>query len=362
MMLRFLLPVLMMMFMGLSGAVWAVPDTPTSDFVDNGDGTVQHKKTGLVWMRCALGQTWDGQTCTGGATRYTYDEALKLTANYADHSDWRVPTVRELQTLVEWDNQSHAINTTLFPNTPSYWFWSSSPYAGDTSYAWVVDFNYASVGYDDRGNASAVRLVRGGQCLGFCQSPAKYTAAEAGTVVDEGTGLMWSRCSVGQRWNGRTCTGTAQKFGFAEAQQQTSTLAGYTDWRVPTASELATLVDYRIGDPGPSLDTQAFPNTPSDYFWSSSPDAGDAFNAWNVSFYDGGVLSSARGNTIAVRLVRGGQCSGFCQSLPADTTPDGYTLNDQSGLTPGQVVLSNAISVSGISAATPISLSGTGAA
>ncbi|MFI3195613.1 MAG: hypothetical protein QX195_07310, partial [Methylococcaceae bacterium] len=68
---------LMTVFLLLSSVspVFAVPTTPTSDFTDNGDGTVTHQQTGLTWMRCALGQTWTGTTCSGTIKRYPYATA-----------------------------------------------------------------------------------------------------------------------------------------------------------------------------------------------------------------------------------------------------------------------------------------------
>ncbi len=64
-------------------------------FTDNGDGTVTDSKTGLTWMRCAMGQTWSGTTCTGWDGMYTWDQARTLNTTFAGHSDWRLPTIRE---------------------------------------------------------------------------------------------------------------------------------------------------------------------------------------------------------------------------------------------------------------------------
>lgn len=150
----------------LAGNAFAIQTTPTSDFIDNNDGTVTHKTTGLTWMRCALGQTWTGSSCKGTAKSYTYTAALKLTSRFAGHSDWRLPNIAELQTIVERDAISPAINTELFPSTPSDAFWSSSPYVGYSNYAWYV---YFSNGYvylnNNRNNGFAVRLVRASQSL-----------------------------------------------------------------------------------------------------------------------------------------------------------------------------------------------------
>ena len=53
-------------------------------------------------------------------------------------------------------------------------------------------------------------------------------------------------------------------------------LCGYHDWRLPTAVELQGLVDYSIGYPGPTIDTNFFPDTQQNVYWSSSAVAGSA--------------------------------------------------------------------------------------
>ncbi|MDO8943993.1 MAG: hypothetical protein Q7U75_12470, partial [Desulfobacterales bacterium] len=54
--------------------------TPSADFILHRDGTATHKRTGLIWMRCALGTQWDGNTCTGVAAEYEWQPALQAAA------------------------------------------------------------------------------------------------------------------------------------------------------------------------------------------------------------------------------------------------------------------------------------------
>ncbi|KJR21266.1 hypothetical protein BOO91_13995 [Vibrio navarrensis] len=145
-----------------NGAITAI--TPNTDFSDNGDGTVTHHTTGLIWQRCSLGQSWDGTDCTGNATRFTWAEALATGAQHtlAGFSDWRLPNKNELASIVEYRCFGPAINNQQFPNT-SGWYWSSSPDADNSGYAWFVNFVSGDVFSRGKATSNVVRLVRAEQ-------------------------------------------------------------------------------------------------------------------------------------------------------------------------------------------------------
>ncbi|EKA4523125.1 DUF1566 domain-containing protein [Vibrio cholerae] len=91
--------------------------TPSEDFTDHGDGTVTHHKTGLMWQRCELGQSWDGSTCIGSSTRFSYADALLQAKQntLAGVNDWRMPNEKELFSIYEV-RCSEGDNIQLFPN------------------------------------------------------------------------------------------------------------------------------------------------------------------------------------------------------------------------------------------------------
>lgn len=132
--------------------------TPDSRFeiISNGS-EVKDKVTGLIWQRCSMGQIWDGNTCTGTATRHTWQQALTVAKNLGN--GYRLPNIKELASIVEEQCYDPAINSKTFPNTPSNEYWSSSPNANDHNLAWGVGFyNSAYTNYKD--NSSYVRAVR----------------------------------------------------------------------------------------------------------------------------------------------------------------------------------------------------------
>ena len=78
--------------------------------------------------------------------------------------DWRVPNVEEQFLLADRTRTSPAIDMDFFPDCPSDWFWTSTPWTSSPAdYAWGVGFGGGSAGYDDRYDGGFVRAVRGGQ-------------------------------------------------------------------------------------------------------------------------------------------------------------------------------------------------------
>lgn len=127
-----------------------IESTPTSAFKDNGNGTVTHSLTGLMWKQCAEGYGGAGCTTRTGGTygvpTFTWANALiqAKNANFAGQTDWRLPNKKELESIVEFCGYDPSINTTEFPATPASIFWASSSYVPDPAFAWNVSFKDGS--------------------------------------------------------------------------------------------------------------------------------------------------------------------------------------------------------------------------
>ena len=146
------------------------PTTPDSRFTLNGDGTATDNKTGLIWMRCSLGQVFDSEnnTCTGNQQTYKPQEALyqAKNSNFTNHNDWRLPNIKELSSIIELACYGPAINLTIFPNTSQVMYadyWTSSPYENFNIGVKVVNFYYGNdLSSNSLYHPFYVRLVRGG--------------------------------------------------------------------------------------------------------------------------------------------------------------------------------------------------------
>ncbi len=155
------------------------------DFVSKSNGVILDKRTGLEWMRCSLGQSWDGSTCKGKAKEYTWKEAKKA----CESKSWRLPNIWELETLVYCSSgqdkgrfkggdlnvcsgkyKSPTISQKAFPNTKGF-YWSSSLYKKNKlefyrvnhSYSWLMFFNLGRDGWGGRPGHYLIRCVRDGK-------------------------------------------------------------------------------------------------------------------------------------------------------------------------------------------------------
>jgi hypothetical protein len=125
------------------------------------NGSVIDYATNLMWMRCAVGQIWNGQICVGETTRYTYPQALQAVKenNFLDKTDWRIPTIQELQSLVATDCSEPAINLKAFPSTATNDFWSLSPSVVEGN-IWFTNFANGSSRFDVMNSQKSIRFVR----------------------------------------------------------------------------------------------------------------------------------------------------------------------------------------------------------
>lgn len=157
--------------------------------VDNGVAT--DTETDLMWCRFAHGQWWLSGTASGDRRLVNWKEAFSVTqqfnqrGGYAGYTDWRLPTIDELKTLIDKvrGKSGNYIDADVFPNN-SNWFWSSSPTnAYDDLSALVVNFKYGNRHNSYEINWCAIRLVRGVHKVAITPPPATVKTPTPPPVV-----------------------------------------------------------------------------------------------------------------------------------------------------------------------------------
>jgi len=232
-------------------------------YVNNGDGTITDMVTGLMWQQSP------DNNCDGiinHADKVSYAAALAGAVGYrlGGHNDWRLPTIKELYSLIEFigldlDPQGTSYSgLTPFIDTTYFKFGYGDLAAGDR----IIDGNFVSstksVSYTCGESVDAVfgvnfadgrikgypiifpgklttnvfyfRYVRGNTNYGINN----YTDNGNGTISDKATGLMWMKNDNAQAISWENALSYAENFEFA----------GYSDWRLPGAKELQSIVDY----------------------------------------------------------------------------------------------------------------------
>ena len=137
-------------------------------------------------------------------------------------------------------------------------------------------------------NRFSVRCVR--TAVARPAVPKRYDV-QAETVRDVATGLTWQRAVPSGQF----------KFDAARAYCAQLALSGKKGWRVPTLTELLTLIDERAGSP--MIDRGAFPNTPGEQFWTSTNFSGGRLEGWYVYFSHGDALYDFVASPYRVRCV-----------------------------------------------------------
>lgn len=132
---------------GLALTSWA--GAPQGRYTVTAD-TVFDTKTSLTWQRSAPSALYTQ------ANAAAYCQSLGL----GGMTGWRLPTIKELQSLVDIRTSKPAIDAAVFPGTASNEYWSSSSFAINTSYAWTVTFSYGNVNSGPVTNDYLVRCVR----------------------------------------------------------------------------------------------------------------------------------------------------------------------------------------------------------
>jgi len=213
-------------------------------YQDNGDGTVTDLNTGLMWQQ-------------DPGNKMTYTEAVAGTSsfNLAGYTDWRLPTIKELYSLIDFRGTDPSIGATSgmtpFIDTDYFEFEYGNPDAGERiiDSQWTTSSIYESTVMDGFEGFFGVNFADGRiKCYPTNINKLYFTIYVRGdyygindfidigdgTVTDESTGLMWQQNDNGEGLLWEDALVYSENLG----------LAGYIDWRLPNAKELQSIVDY----------------------------------------------------------------------------------------------------------------------
>jgi hypothetical protein len=146
-----------------------------------------------------------------------------------------------------------------------------------------------------------------------------FTVHGDGTVTDTVTGLMWAATDGGE-----------MTFENARIYTDSLTLAGYTDWRLPSAKELFSIQDLQRSNP--SLDPAVFTAGTAEYWWSSETQVNDSTKVW-VTNAGGGIGNHRRVETISAGGTKRFHARAVRQPLASTMVSSRFTDNGDGSVT-----------------------------
>ena len=222
-------------------------------YTDNNDGTVTDLVTGLMWQKSP---DRNGDGVINYSDKLYYQQALDSAAtfNLAGYTDWRLPTVKELYSLIMFSgaeptpDDTSTIGCVPFIDTSYFIFGygdlsagerlidaqyaTSTLYVGATSMMFGVNFADGRIKGYPAGNQKKYYVIYVRDNTNYGQN--QFVDNGDGTLTDNATGLMWMKND----------NGTGVKWEDALSHAEGFEYAGYTDWRLPNAKELHSIVDY----------------------------------------------------------------------------------------------------------------------
>lgn len=240
-------------------------DGHASNYTDNGDGTVTDNVTGLMWQQSP---DTDGDGIIDANDKLSYDEAVARAGTFdlAGYNDWRLPTIKEVYSLIDFSGLdpsgytgSDTYSLTPFIDTAYFDFAYGDTGAGER----IIDAQYASGTLyvantaNDGGRTMFGVNFADGRIKGYGLSlfgsdktffviyvrgntgygKNDFTDNGDGTVSDYATGLMWSQNDGGDGLDWQ------ETLAWVE-EKNAEYYLGYSDWRLPNAKELQSIVDY----------------------------------------------------------------------------------------------------------------------
>ena len=256
--------------------------------------------TGLEWQ--------DDIDTLAGVASYDNAQTNCTFVNLGGHSDWRLPTAKELLSIIKPEHAYVSMNTAIFTqyNQPNQGginsFWTSTDVKDQVNVKWIVLFS----GTSGRLRGNSVNATHYARCVrGVGHQGNLFSRSNSGVISDAKTLLQWqdNLKIEGSTWIEavRYCDGL--------------TLDNNSDWRLPNINELITITDYTKNSP--STDG-LFKNISSEndyHYWTSTSYIDEREKAWTVKFQFGSIRANnidgrdinLKTNTYNVRCVRGNQ-------------------------------------------------------
>ncbi|GAB6093762.1 hypothetical protein JCM14469_00140 [Desulfatiferula olefinivorans] len=250
---------------------------------DNGDETLTDRLTGLTWTLTSLGSG-------------TWDESLARCEvfDHGGYTDWRLPSADDAQSLIDLFNTHESITFSTFFGEAliAGRCWTQTLSETDSTKAYYYSFLNGTVSDQAKTQDAGALAVRGARLGRFIDNG-------DGTVFDNRTGLMWTLANG----NG----GVPLTFEESLVACRDLIVAGHEDWRLPSRSEMLSLLEASMDE---TTNYLAVFGEPDDIYWTSTSAAGPDLeqNAWQINFSADGISITLGDyfNTNLFRAVRGG--------------------------------------------------------